>query len=1088
MAEEQKPTFGKYEILEMLGEGGMGRVWRGFDPDLEVPVAIKELKEQFRDNNNLERFYREAQIAAKCRHQNIVLITDLSKDPPYFVMEFLDAQELSVYVHKGKPISLGRTVKVLGQVCDGLGFLHKRGIYHRDLKPANVMLLEDDTVKITDFGISKAPFGQATMTQVIMGTIPYMSPEQITTPGKIDHRVDVWALGIILFELTQRRHPFPGEGDINTIFHIVHSPPAEFGPMPPAVEQKLKAILTKAMQKNPEERIASTAEFKKLLRDLLQGIPDPEAVVFPYEPEEAAPVDATVVIPRTEGVHPTVLVEIRKKAEVVIEEIESLIARNEPLIDKPLCERSSEMARMARDLIAQGDLIALDAVARDLESEKAAIDAAITKGVRRELARAEEFALDGQHDEASRAYKRILAAQPERVEARRGLERALNAMLEVGRESLEGGDAVAAVRRAEEVLGVEPEHTGAFRLKKEAEEKKSEFEEIARKRAQARELLQAQKPEEALARVQELLERVPEDREALEIQAEAQRIVEEATRSMHADALRVEGRRFLKEKDYKRARVSFSTLLELVPGDEEAAKALEAIDRAVAEEEQRRAKEEEERRRREQEERRRAEEEAKRRTREEEERHRLEEGRRKAAEAGERLHAAEFEQAVRLYEEAAKLIPGEPSVEEGLEKAGRRLAALKEAESQAAAREKAGDLPGAIKIWKQVLALQSSHPRAAAEVQRIEGIVRQEEERRRGEEEAKRRKQADAAYQEIAAAAAEVREVPREDHALLGQPLMAGAVECLSRIDEAKRKGDAEGIRSKAKEIRQAAERIREQRKAVLAKEGARIKEASAGLEEALRENEGSLRPATVKSAREALALAGRGAQGPKLHPLAGHVEALKRAREGIVREVQEALKSLRGDVQKARAALDAAATKNRRAVAKKPDLSNKIAALGKQVSAAGAEESIDKLRRLVKDLEAARSSVPLDPLRFLPHAIAAAGVIAAVAGFLGWRFIQAHTRHPYDLHIVPWGQVVSIQAESGEELEPPPGDSPFHQLRLVPGTYTVTVENPATGSRESVTVTIPGDTGGKLELEGPDFRKGLQDLLDRDPFFEGGP
>src|SRR5262245_43245858 len=558
----------------------MGRVWRAYDPDLEVNVAIKELKEQFRDQNNLERFFREAQIAAKCRHQNIVLITDLSKTPPYFVMEFLEGNELAVFTKKGRPISLAQMVKVLSQVCDGLGFLHSRGISHRDLKPANIMMLGDGTVKITDFGISKAPFGQKTMTQVIMGTIPYMSPEQISTPLKVDGRSDLWSLAVITFELLMRHLPFPGDGGIDTMFHIVHSPAETLKDMPPAIAPRLSALVEKGLQKKAEERFSTAAEYKEALRSLLSGIPDPEAIVFPYETSSG-----TVTIQSgTMMADAQFLQETIERVEYLVSEIEKVPEGRRRLLEKGVFQKASDICRMARVLITDRNQGALIAVIKDLETQKSAIESGLSRGISRALSSAEEFALDGRHAEALEAYRRVLEADPKNMEAKRGADRAsqsveglqaVEGLVARGRALVESGSADDAVEVLRAAVEMQPDHAEAAALLKQAQERVSGRAETGRLISQAREAVGARRAEEAQALLMKVLERDPGNAEATAL---AREVEKERTRTIHADQVRKEARAAFEKEEWAQARKAWSTLLQIEPGDKEAIEALRAVE------------------------------------------------------------------------------------------------------------------------------------------------------------------------------------------------------------------------------------------------------------------------------------------------------------------------------------------------------------------------------------------------------------------------------------------------------------------------------------------------------------------------------
>jgi len=1005
LAEEPKPNFGKYQVHGILGEGGMGRVWRGYDPDLEVTVAIKELKEQFRDQANLERFYREAQIAAKCRHQNIVLITDLSKTPPYFVMEFLEARELSTYVHKGKPITLAQLVKILSQVCDGLGFLHSRGIYHRDLKPANIMLLKDDVVKVTDFGISKAPFGQATMTQVIMGTIPYMSPEQITAPAKVDGRSDLWALGVIMYELTQRKHPFPGEGDINTIFHIVHSQPAPFGPFPPKVEGPVQQLLTKALQKSPDDRIRSTEEFKVMLQGLLRGVPDPDAVSFPFQ-EQGSDATSTSIITGEE-----LLKAIASRAFVLVEEIETFPPPRKALLPKKLYETAVDVARMARVLVAEKNVLGLEAVLKDLEAQKSLLDTGVKQAIARVRGEADAALKAGRAAEAQEAWSKILALDPQDSGAKQGLEQAARAVEQSAKAAGQAKAEAEARSRAQERSKAEAEAT-----------RKAESDRIERAgtmRAEAEAAHRGQDYEKALHIYREAGRLAPGD-PAIRRGEESSRQALDAIRAAEKQAAEKE-----RAGDLAAAVASWEKVAGLQKAHPAAAREIERL-RGLA--------------------------------RKEEERRRSEADQKTGEEDRRKLVAARQQEVGALLETlGAELGAARESLDE------QHLGALKELVARSRKAAGASD-PKTLEA-------------AAAEIEAARKSVRESLARA-----------AEAAYREFSRPATLIREVPEEDYEAIGRASMAHAREILSRLEAAQQRGDLAVLRDQGRALEAAAREIVQKRDALAAKGAAAVREGIASLEAALRPNEKNLKEATVRQAREAIARATKDAASPRLRPIASAVEALKAQRDALLKEIQESLRSLREQAQQGRAALDAAAARNRRAVRRNADLAKRVDAAIKEAAGAASLDSPEALSRLVRDLESLRAQIPLDPLRFLPHALASAAVLAAAAGFLIFRHIQAGTAHPYLLRVSPWGKIVSIQPEAGAAVPPPAEDGPVHALALVPGKYTITVENQATSARGTIQVEIPSQTEGDVKLSPPDVKEGLRALVSHDPFFTPSP
>lgn len=280
-------NFGRYQGSKLLIDGCSGwNVWEAVDSQTRETVFIKELKEHHYKEADRQRILGEARAAERLQHENLVLTKYVSSVPLYIVIEALACSELTVHTSrtakKGQSISLDRVVKILSQTCDGLAYLHSQGVIHRDLKPANILVQSDDSVKITGFSVW-TPFGEMENKQVIMGTIPYMSPEQLLQPLEVDGRTDLWALGVVLYELVQRSRPFPGEGGPDTIMANAHDDPVEPKNLPAQVDQPLRAILRKALSKDVGARYQSATEFRKALEELLTVVDDSCSIVFPAD-------------------------------------------------------------------------------------------------------------------------------------------------------------------------------------------------------------------------------------------------------------------------------------------------------------------------------------------------------------------------------------------------------------------------------------------------------------------------------------------------------------------------------------------------------------------------------------------------------------------------------------------------------------------------------------------------------------------------------------------------------------------------------------------------------------------------------------
>ena len=266
-------SIGRYEILERVARGGMGALYRARDPVLEREVAIKVMLADFsHDANGRTRFYREARAIARLQHRNIVTLFDYGEDEgnPFIVMEFLQGQTLAARVKHGPPVPLAQALATGAQLCTGLHFAHGSGIVHRDVKPANIWLEDDGGVKLLDFGIAK--FGDTDVTQAgdVLGSISYMSPEQLAG-GTIDGRSDIFSAGIVMYELLTGRRPFQGESPTAIMMKIIHeeAPPLDEVPGAPP---KLRGMIGKALEKNPERRYQRAAEFASELRDLQLSI------------------------------------------------------------------------------------------------------------------------------------------------------------------------------------------------------------------------------------------------------------------------------------------------------------------------------------------------------------------------------------------------------------------------------------------------------------------------------------------------------------------------------------------------------------------------------------------------------------------------------------------------------------------------------------------------------------------------------------------------------------------------------------------------------------------------------------------------
>lgn len=260
--------LGRYEIIEELGRGSMGTVYKARDPLIDRTVAIKAIDLKVLTDDERARyearFFQEAKAAGRLNHPNLVTIHDLgeSGDIAYIAMEFLEGHDLE----RGKRATLDEALNIAIQAAAGLHFAHEHGVVHRDIKPSNVMLLKNNHVKICDFGIARVASSLLhTRTGVILGSPMYMSPEQIQSEP-VDRRSDIFSLGILLHEMLTGKAPFSGDNATSVMYDIVHGVPAKPSALNPKIPEMLDNIVARCLEKKPADRYQTAGLLEHDLR------------------------------------------------------------------------------------------------------------------------------------------------------------------------------------------------------------------------------------------------------------------------------------------------------------------------------------------------------------------------------------------------------------------------------------------------------------------------------------------------------------------------------------------------------------------------------------------------------------------------------------------------------------------------------------------------------------------------------------------------------------------------------------------------------------------------------------------------------
>jgi hypothetical protein len=401
MADPEK--IGKYRIVERIGRGGMGTIFKAHDPVLNRLVALKVISTDVELTEDVRhRFFREAQACARLSHPNIITVYDIGEDDGrmFIVMELLEGTELRRLIADHAPLALEDKLSIMSQVCDGLHYAHQRGIVHRDIKPSNIMRLPSGQVKILDFGIAQMESFHETLTRtgLIMGTLRYMAPEQVR--GRADHRADIFSVGAVLYEFLGSRPPFRARDALHLLEQLRTEDPTPLHVVDPTIPSELSGIASRAMQKDPAARTSDLAQMRAQIEQVQRALA-----------EEARHVQARIRTQRE---------QLQRLEAAVARQVGSSTGEVDSVADDP--------RHLAGLQALEADLLARSQAAKDMLARATALAPAFE--------RATELLEGGQLSDAIVELEVVVAEMPEHARAAAALASARARAVEDGRRQL----------------------------------------------------------------------------------------------------------------------------------------------------------------------------------------------------------------------------------------------------------------------------------------------------------------------------------------------------------------------------------------------------------------------------------------------------------------------------------------------------------------------------------------------------------------------------------------------------------------------------------------------------------------------------
>jgi serine/threonine-protein kinase len=581
--------LGKYEIVAELGSGSMGVVYRGLDPRLGRPVALKTMSPSVAGNPELlKRFYREAQSAGSLRHPNIVTIYDIDEADgiPFIAMEFLEGEDLDKIISARKDVTVVKKLDIIIQSCKGLHYAHQHGIVHRDVKPGNIVLLNDGMVKIVDFGIARIGVASMTRTGMVLGTVMYMSPEQVKGVT-VDARSDIFSLGIILYELLTFQSPFPGRDVPAILFKILNEPPQAITELLPNCPPQLEKIVLRALEKNREERYQSAEDMAFELQRVADSLKRSMVEIYLKQGQQSFQ-DRNLTVAKESLMRVLEIDSSHEVAKSLLEQVQSLI------YERQRTQKVDDFIRQAKEALGAelyddavhilDEILRLDPQQPEARQYKqmAVERREVAHKLARLLERAEKLTADADFPAAKTELEAILAIDRNHPTARKMMDwvvkelteqerlRQVRQFAQTARTHLAEknfGKTLELLEKARELDPINIEVDSLLRLARSGLEKQERRGVLDQRLAEIQEALNQDQFERALGLAEESLRLFPDDASLLKLHTMAQRQQDAHQKRRSVDEQLAAARGFLDQGDFSSAETVLERAIQSAPDD-----------------------------------------------------------------------------------------------------------------------------------------------------------------------------------------------------------------------------------------------------------------------------------------------------------------------------------------------------------------------------------------------------------------------------------------------------------------------------------------------------------------------------------------